>query len=135
MASSGRRGDLLFLIDCDYIFVLRPNLINPTSRGTVLLSAHLRDVLCATDDGSCLHLALRPNAEFENLTKHGILAMQFDSEDTCLIVKQLIENKQEALKNIISVKIGLLLESCVQDSFDNLFRGTDAESPSKPDKK
>jgi hypothetical protein len=47
--------------------------------------------------------------------------MKFDTEDTCLIVKEIVEQKLLVLADLLSSQITQLLDSCVQDSFASVF--------------
>jgi hypothetical protein len=47
--------------------------------------------------------------------------MKFDTEDTCLIVKEIVEQKLLVLADLLSSQITQLLDSCIQDSFASVF--------------
>lgn len=52
----------------------------------------------------------------------GTLEMKFDSEDTCLVVKEIVEQKLLVLMDQLNSQITQLLDSCIQDSFASVFQ-------------
>jgi len=48
--------------------------------------------------------------------------MKFDSEDTCLVVKEIVEQKLLVLMDQLNSQITQLLDSCIQDSFASVFQ-------------
>ena len=97
---------LLLILDPTDIFIVKPLDKNiDENRGTIQCEISIRSIIGAACDGRWLHIALK-NQDIHHLTKNGNMALQFESNGTCLVVKQYLDRSREVLRQNLLTKIG-----------------------------
>ena len=88
------------------------------NRATVVCSISLRSVIAAADDAEWLHVAVR-HEDVGSLIKNGNMALQLESNGSCLIVKQYLDRSRDILRHELLGKVSVLLnQACDSDGTD-----------------
>jgi Uncharacterised conserved protein len=106
------RERLLLVLDPTNMFVVRrqPSGVDE-NRATVLCSISLRRVIAAAEDGDWLHVAVRneDNDDGGYFVKNGNMALQLETNGSCLLVKQYLDRSRESLRQALMDKVAIFL--------------------------
>lgn len=96
--------ELILVLDPMDLYIVQPFPRKELSRGTIICSMPLLDVIAAASDGVQLHIACRHD-DVEGLIKSGNMVLTFDVPGTCLVVAQFLDRCKVVLRNELYEKI------------------------------
>eukprot|EP00934_Nitzschia_sp_Nitz4_P008275 Nitzschia sp. Nitz4//scaffold114_size70088//65007//68345//NITZ4_005991-RA/size70088-augustus-gene-0.7-mRNA-1//1//CDS//3329533465//8265//frame0 len=103
---------LLLVLDPTAMYVVRPiHSSLQENRGTLLCTISLRSVIAAAADGDWLHVAVRAD-DVGYMIKNGNMALQFENNGACLIVKQYLDRSRDVLRVDLLDKAKSILQDC-----------------------